>query len=662
MWWWIVAAGCGGGPVDEGPPPADDTVDRPDPVGQDGRQLGRSLTRDELRRVVFEELGVDVDPAAWLPEETEERGFEHLDPSARSPDALQGVLGWAAAVAAAATSIPEATDLLVVWQGEDLRWGASHTAALEGFPFTLVAGLPSGGDAQFEVGDGGATDWEMLALVGARFGEEASWVVSLDGEVLETVEATPGTWTPLTLLRTGSLAAGLHTVRVEAAQTGGLPVEPWRLPPTAWLAVDALGWREAAPAHAPPAPWRCAGAEDDDEACTRVGLQSLAEAFWRRPMVEAERDALGAVVDAALAEDGVLAARRDGIEAILAAPSAMHLPGGTGDDGDGQPVEPWVRASRLSFALWSSGPDAALRACAPAGLRADDDGPCGLAAQVDRMIADPRAMAWVDRFGLRWLRVHAVELLAPNPRVSLAASPELHVDYLAETRAVLADTWQSDADVRTLLTRTSSFATTRIALRYGVDGGAERALEPIDLEGTGRVGVLGHGSVLATTAQGAVPSVVDRGVWVVRTWFCETPEAPPNVPPLPEGDDIGALMEEHLNNPACASCHADIDPYGVPMQAWDAEGLAQAAPEPVPLPGGDTPADLAGLASLLAADPRVAACVVERAASFAWAREVGSGDGTSLAEIQAAAEADGFSLPAIARAIVLHPSFFGEVR
>jgi mono/diheme cytochrome c family protein len=235
-------------------------------------------------------------------------------------------------------------------------------------------------------------------------------------------------------------------------------------------------------------------------------------------------------------------------------------------------------ANRLSFFLWSSPPDAELLAAARRGRLSSRT---SLRQQLSRMIADPRSAALATRFGAQWLRLQDLETVAPDATRFPSFDAALAADMRAETELVLEDVIRRDRSILDLLALDYSFLNERLARHYGIEGvtGPEFRRVPMPAE---RRGVLGHGSVLASTSLADRTSPVLRGKWIMEVLLgTPPPPPPPNVPAL---DDSAApfqngralttreRFEQHRRNPACSSCHRVIDPLGMALEHFDAVG------------------------------------------------------------------------------------------
>jgi hypothetical protein len=245
-------------------------------------------------------------------------------------------------------------------------------------------------------------------------------------------------------------------------------------------------------------------------------------------------------------------------------------------------------ASRLSFFLWGTVPDADLMKAASLGaLRT----PAGLDKQVRRMLADRRAAALSTRFAGQWLRLQDLEKIHPDYLLYPQYDDTLAQAMQRETEMFFDSLVREDRPVTDLLTADYTFVNERLAKHYNipnVTGSGFRRVEVPDY----RRGILGHGSILTLTSVADRTSPVQRGKWVMEVLLgSPPPPPPPNVPLL---DDVKAAiggkmlstrerMEEHRKNPACTSCHRVIDPLGLALENFDATGAWRIKDNEVPV-------------------------------------------------------------------------------
>jgi hypothetical protein len=246
-------------------------------------------------------------------------------------------------------------------------------------------------------------------------------------------------------------------------------------------------------------------------------------------------------------------------------------------------------ASRLSFFMWGSSPDAELlRAASTGGLRTQ----AGFARQVKRMLTDPRSRALADRFAAQWLRLQDLEKIIPD-YLTFPQYDETLADAMnEETRLLFDSIVREDRSVLDLLTADYTFVNERLAKHYGIPNVSGNEFRRVALPDYRR-GLLGQGSILTLTSVADRTSPVQRGKWVMEVLLgSPPPPPPPNVPTLDDSVKATAggkllstreRMEEHRKNPSCNSCHRVIDPLGLALDNFDATGAWRVKDNEVPV-------------------------------------------------------------------------------
>ena len=233
-------------------------------------------------------------------------------------------------------------------------------------------------------------------------------------------------------------------------------------------------------------------------------------------------------------------------------------------------------ASRLSFFLWKSMPDDELMDAAARGALKD---PAVLGQQVRRMMADRRSVRFLDDFAGQWLTIRNIHSQDPDQTLFAGFDPTLREAMARETELFFESQVREDRPIPELLTANYTFLNERLARHYGIADVYGSHFRRVTLTDEKRFGLLGQASILTVTSYPNRTSVVLRGKWVLENLLgAPPPPPPPNVPPLKEntpGARPAALrerMEQHRNNPVCASCHARMDPLGFALEHFDAIG------------------------------------------------------------------------------------------
>lgn len=307
--------------------------------------------------------------------------------------------------------------------------------------------------------------------------------------------------------------------------------------------------------------------------CAKGFIESLGRRAYRRPLTEDDLNKIYAVTSGVLASGATFeAAMRATLEAMLQMPMFLYR----WEDNDTlvsqlTPVTASAVASRLSYALWGTMPDAELFRAADAGELSD---PAKLQAQVTRLLASPRSHAQVASFHDQWLQLALLDAVEKDTslyptwastRPSVKTETQTFLDYVF---------WQGK-DVRQVLTADFTFVDAKAAVLYGLPPPAA-GFEKRTLPGTRR-GLLGQASMLAMAAHGNQTSPVLRGKLVRQSLLCQ------DLPPPPAGINTTVTdpsptsttrerFAQHRADPVCASCHQLMDPVGLGLENFDAVG------------------------------------------------------------------------------------------
>jgi hypothetical protein len=328
-----------------------------------------------------------------------------------------------------------------------------------------------------------------------------------------------------------------------------------------------------------------------EEACARRIAANLARGAFRRPVTEQDVDGLMPFFNKGR-ESGFDAGIEQLVAAVLVSPEflyrTIHLPAaattgavrrtttGSVAGSTAYPLTDLELASRLSFFLWSQGPDETLLATAAAGKLS---APGALQTQALRMLKDPRASRLVRNFAIRALDLDKLHQVVPDPNLFPTFSDALRRDMSTELESFISSILLEDRDVGDLLTADHTFLNDRLAKHYGIRSVFGPQFRRVTLDDARRWGLMGKGAVLLRTSYGDRTSPVLRGAWVLGK-LMGTPPTPP--PPDVDTDlspakgeaprTLRARLEQHRSNPGCNQCHGVIDPIGLALENFDAVG------------------------------------------------------------------------------------------
>jgi len=348
----------------------------------------------------------------------------------------------------------------------------------------------------------------------------------------------------------------------------------------------------------------------DKKAQTRAILTRFASRAYRRPATGPEVDRLVKVVEGVESRGGKWEAGVQlAFQAILCTPKFLfrveldHRP----DSADPHPLDEYQLANRLSYFLWNTMPDDELFALAEKKqLHANLD------AQVQRMLKDARSEGMMENFGMQWLQLRTLRTVNPDPKLYPEWDEPLRQAMLKETELFLQTFLNEDRSILDMIDADFTFLNERLARHYGIldtvgnrpgaqkrlPGGKDLrgpAFQRVHLQGEERGGILTHASILTANSNPTRTSPVKRGRWILEQILgTPPPPPPPNVPELPDGEKAqttGSLrqrMEQHRANPACAVCHARMDPIGFAFENFNGIGKFRAK-------DGDFPIDSSGV-------------------------------------------------------------------
>ena len=376
----------------------------------------------------------------------------------------------------------------------------------------------------------------------------------------------------------------------------------------------------------------------EEEACADTILATLARRAFRRPIDDADLEILRIAYGVGREGGDFEAGIERALQQLLVSPEFLFRV-------EADPVDaPFATAvnyrladlelaSRLSFFLWSSVPDDELLAAAAGGALSD---PAVLERQVRRMLVDDRARALTDNFVGQWLQLRNLESARPSQVLFADFDDGLRQAFRRETELFFESIVREDRSVLDLLDADYTFVNDRLARHYGMPHVQGSHFRRVAVTGH-RGGLLGQGSILTITSHPVRTSPVFRGKWILTNILgTPPPDPPPNVPALPDragayADRTPSMRERmavHRDNPACASCHAMIDPLGFGLERFDPVGRLRDVDEqhqPIDasgvLPDGTPFNDVAELRTALLARPdRFVGTLTEKLLTYALGR------------------------------------------
>jgi hypothetical protein len=424
-----------------------------------------------------------------------------------------------------------------------------------------------------------------------------------------------------------------------------------------------------------------------NDACAADFVDAFGRLAFRRPLTDEERGRLLDAYDAAKAEFGFTDAMDIVLETILQSTPFLYLvEQGVPVDGAPENIRKLTDhevASRLSYFLWDTMPDAELFAAAETGELGTK---AGLRAQAERMLAHPNAQARVQRFVWEWLQLDggtlhfALEDANKDPVLFPEYGPALQDAMRTELEAFVQEIVLAspDANIEALFTDTRAYVNGPLAQLYGVNDGPmdDATWAWVDLPGGERSGLLTRAAFLTVFAAANVQSPIRRGTLLLEEVLCtELGMPPPDVDDSPpQGGDVDGEartvredVEVRTQGAECQACHTLINPAGFPFEHYDAIGRWQSEEVTSGLPidssgelkvGDKTGpvADAIELSSALATSTAVRECFADRWLEDAVSAEADALDDCARADIVEAFEQTG-DIRGLIVAIVLSDNF-----
>ncbi|MBI3865487.1 MAG: DUF1592 domain-containing protein, partial [Planctomycetia bacterium] len=493
-----------------------------------GRVTIRRLNKAEYNNTIRDLLGVDVKPADDFPSDDVGYGFDHIgDVLSMPPVLFERYLAAAERVTDAAISTPDPDRAPV-------KSGKGKT-------------LASVGEAEMDMEFPRTGDYKLRARAYAQQAgpEVARMMLKVDGEEVKTFDVAAVEGQPENYEVTLHIPLGKHRFAARFLNDFYKPDDPDPKNRDRNLYVQRLevqGPLGVLPDPLPQSHARlitCRPAEGADPTdCARAILRPFVTRAFRRPATGDEIERLARLVVAATKEgDSFERGIQVAVEAVLVSPHFLFR-----IEIDPQPLDPqavhpineFELATRLSYFLWSSLPDDELMRLAHDGaLRKEGN----LAAQVRRMLKDPKSAALVENFAMQWLQLRNLKLANPDLKQFPDFNDALRSAMETETRLFFEAIVREDRSLFDVLDANFTFVNERLARHYGIPGVQGEQFQRVTLATPERGGILGHASVLTVTSNPTRTSPVKRGKWVLENLLGAPPPPPPaDVPELKEAE------------------------------------------------------------------------------------------------------------------------------
>jgi hypothetical protein len=546
-----------------------------------GRVTLRRLTRYEYRNSVRDLTGIDYPLADDFPADDTGYGFDNIgDVLSLPPILFEKYLDAAERIAAKAIVIPPVSkEQTTVVGASDMKVergrvddaGLNRRALMNNATLSHTWTVDRGGQYELSVEGGGD-----------QAGPEAPrMAVLLDGKQLKVFDVKNNRHKGKLYAIKQRLSKRQHTVSISFLNDYYNPDKNNRPKGDRNLIVYNLRITRVPPAMKLPASHKRIITATPDEHTTRKQasekvLRRLASWAYRRPVTESELARLVALTQQAEADgESYEAGIRLALTAILVSPHFIYKVelDPPGKEGAPRNLNDFEVATRLSYFLWNSSPDAELMTHAKNKSLLNGD---NLAKQTRRLLQDIRSKALVENFVGQWLELRDLEDHQPDAATFPAYDARLRFAIRRETELFIWTILHEDRSVVDLLAADFTFVNGPLAELYGISGIEGDEFKRVSTAGRKRGGLLTQASFLTVTSNPNRTSPVKRGKFILDNLLgAPLPPPPPNVPEFKPGRLAGSLrqqMEQHRTNSLCASCHERMDPLGFALENYDGIG------------------------------------------------------------------------------------------
>jgi hypothetical protein len=405
----------------------------------------------------------------------------------------------------------------------------------------------------------------------------------------------------------------------------------------------------------------CAPTGAMEMSCVRQFIEALGSRAYRRPLSGEEVASLTASYTSARMGADPRTGFRTVLAQMLLSPNFLYrveVGSSVAGRADRRRLTPYELASRLSYGLWGTMPDAALFEAARVGALGTIE---QLRAQVRRMTrganGEPveKARVHLAHVFSEWLGLDAVRRLTKDRAAFPMWNDELRDSMLSETQRFLQElSWQRGT-IANLFDARHSFVDARLAALYGASTPSGSGLQRVEFDPMQRFGLLTHGSLLARNSGAGQTSPIRRGQYVRERILCSPLPSPPssvdNTPPMPNPMlTTRQRFARHTADPSCRSCHEQIDPVGFGFENYDAIGRFRREENGMAIDssGSLIATDVDGtfasgreMLGRLAASQQARACVIRQFFRYAHGRYESEADRCVIDELESRVDASG---------------------
>jgi uncharacterized protein DUF1592/uncharacterized protein DUF1588/uncharacterized protein DUF1595/uncharacterized protein DUF1587/uncharacterized protein DUF1585 len=418
------------------------------------------------------------------------------------------------------------------------------------------------------------------------------------------------------------------------------------------------------------------------DTCTSTIINAFGQRAWRRPLTPTEVQGLVMLAQQATAlspPETAENAVKQVVKTMLASPQFLYRIEFDTNPASLTPhaLTPYELASRLSYLMFSSMPDATLFGLAGSGQIQTD---ANLSMQIDRMLADPKGANFTNSFAGQWLGASTVAAHNVEPTAFPTYTPALGAAMATESLMYFDDFLTGSLPFTQFYTAQENFVNTTLAAHYGFGTPTGTSFQKVMNGSPARVGFMGQGSFLTISSYSYRTAPTLRGRWILLNLLCQViPPPPPGVPTLDpttasasdpslQQENVRARLEMHRQAATCAACHATLDPIGLGLENFDAIGKYRTSYAPGGptidasgmLPTGETFQSLPQLAQIMASGKQLSEstdCASHKMMTYALSRALGSTDDPYLNQVRTTWATQGWGLKPLLKDIVLNDTF-----
>ena len=644
-------------------------------IDHPGRVTVHRLNRVEYDNTIRDLLGVDMNLSVNFPSDDVGYGFDNIgDVLNVSPLLMERYLEAAEKISEAAITLPESLKMKREWRGKDFQLTGAASARRGEVSFISNGAAI----AHFDIKVKGK--YQIEAAVSATQANEgiAKCRLFLDKRELSYPEV-PGHRRKKIIRLSENIAKGKHQLRIVFDNDFYTPQakDPKRRDRNLFLHSVKIEGPESLSREQFPATYqKIVTARPDEkhsaEQAAKKVLIPLQKRAFRRPTTKQEQKRILEIFQLAYnREKHYERSLQIALQAILVSPQFLfriERDSQLEPTPQGDRLDDYELASRLSYFLWSSMPDQELFDLAERDMLHQEK---ILTHQIHRMLVDPKGRALTENFVGQWLGLRKLSDATPDKDLFPKFNSRIAQAMQEETTSLFAYVLENDMSLMELLTADYTFLNEDLAKFYGIEGVKGQNFRKVDISKTHRRGLITHAGILTLTSYPNRTSPVKRGEWVLENILAQAPPPPPaGVPPLDDTQKENpnlSLREQlllHQSAPICSSCHILMDGIGFGLQNFDAVGRWRETDGKHKidargdLPDGSSFNGPVELIQILEKRPdEFTRCITEKMLTYALGRGLEWYDRCTIDDIVSAVRRDDYRLSRVIVEIVLSDPF-----